>query len=107
MSIEIRGLCAGILKFERGPYINVHAQNIAMAIDLQSSHAQIISWQRRAEVNNSCFLINWNCRLPFKEDSLREGEWVCHENYELCDSLVFNHGECVVHGKRGLVEAFS
>ena len=32
------------------------------------------------EVKNSCFRVNWNCRLPFKEDSLREGEWVCHEN---------------------------
>ena len=27
------------------------------------------------EVKNPCFL----CRLPFKEDSLGEGEWVCHE----------------------------
>ena len=25
-------------------------------------------------------------------------------NCELCDSIVFNHGKCVVHGKRGLVE---
>ena len=45
------------------------------------------------EVKNSCFLVDWSCR---QEESLRD----CHElNNELCDSLVFNHGMCVVHGK--------
>ena len=38
------------------------------------------------EVKNSCFLVDWSFRLPF---SLREGEWVCHD-----DSLVFNLGKC-------------
>ena len=70
MSIEIRGLCAGILKFR---------VNFECTWSLHNAHAQIISWQRRAEVKNSCFLVDWSCRLPFKEDSLREGEWVCHE----------------------------
>ena len=46
----------------------------------RSAHAQIISWQRAYEVKNSCFLVDWSCHLPFKEDSLREGEWVCHNN---------------------------
>ena len=41
------------VNFEHAPYI--------------SAHAQIISWQRRAEVKNSCFLVDWSCRLPFKE----------------------------------------
>ena len=31
------------------------------------------------EMKNFCFLVDQNCRLSFKEDSLREGEWVCHE----------------------------
>ena len=31
------------VNFEGGPYIN--------------AHAQIISWQRQAEVKNSCFLV--------------------------------------------------
>ena len=28
------------------------------------------------EVKNSCFLVDWSCHLPFKEDSLGEEEWV-------------------------------
>ena len=46
----------------------------------QSAHAQNIgNGGPSYEVKNPCFLIDWSCRLPFKEDSLREGEWVCHE----------------------------
>ena len=56
------------VNFERGPYINVHAQR-----RFTECACSNYSCQRPAEVND------WNCRLPFKEDSLREGEWVCHE----------------------------
>ena len=31
------------------------------------------------EVENPCFLIDWSCHLPFNEDTLREGEWVCQQ----------------------------
>ena len=31
------------------------------------------------EIKSPCFLFDWICRLPFKEDHLREGEWVGHE----------------------------
>ena len=31
------------------------------------------------EVKNPYFLVDWICRLPFKEDCPREGERVFHE----------------------------
>ena len=27
--------------------------------------------------------VDWSCCLHFKEDTLREGEWVCHESMNL------------------------
>ena len=64
MSIEIRGLYTRLymrrnieisVNFQRAPCINAHAQNNIC-----------IAGQRGAEV---CFLVDWNCRLSFKEDS--------------------------------------
>ena len=51
----------------------------------RSAHARIMRLAK-----NPCFLIDWSCGLPFKEDRRRMG---CHE-YELCGSLVFNLGKC-------------
>ena len=51
----------------------------------RSAHAQKQAYYSY-EVKNSCFLVDWSCRLPFREDS--------REDYELCDSLVVNLGKC-------------
>ena len=72
MSIEIRGWAVYRQKFLRRRGIvnghkNAHAQNTILGNDGPSY-----------KVKNSCFLVDWSCRIPFKEDSLREGEWVCN-----------------------------
>ena len=61
MSIEIHGLymCIYARNFEislmrRGI---VYVYVCTMHKNERSVHAQIISWQRRAEVKNSCFLV--------------------------------------------------
>ena len=46
-----------------------HAQNVIFLGNDEPSY----------EVKNSCFLVDWSCRIPFKEDILREGELICHD----------------------------
>ena len=80
MSFEIRGLDVG-----RNFEISLRRRGIVNGMSERSAHAQnIISWRRvndgpSYEDKNPCFLIDWSCHLPFKEDTLREEELACHE----------------------------